>query len=63
MNLDLELVRRARELLGTRNATDTVHEALEAVLRREQLRSLAEWDLGGLTLADLRELRAPRAFE
>ena len=63
MNLDVELVRQARDVLGTRTATETVHEALEAVVRRKQLRSLSEWDLGGLTLEELRELRAPRTFE
>jgi Arc/MetJ family transcription regulator len=42
MNLDLALVAQARDLLGTRGTTDTVHRALEDVVRREKLRRLAE---------------------
>jgi Arc/MetJ family transcription regulator len=63
INLDLGLVRRAKELLGAENTTDTVHRALEEVIRRDALRSLAEWDFGGLTLEDLKEMRKGRTFE
>jgi hypothetical protein len=37
-----------------------VHRALEDVIRRDALRRLAEWDLGGMTLEDLRRIRRPR---
>jgi hypothetical protein len=37
-----------------------VHHALEEVIRTEALRRLAEWDLGGMTLEDLEQLRQPR---
>ena len=62
INLDLDLVSQARDVLKTRTATETVHGALEEVVRREAFRRLAEWDLDGLTLEDLDRLRgrAPR---
>jgi Arc/MetJ family transcription regulator len=60
LNLDLDLVAQARDVLETRGTTDTVHRALEEVIRREGLRDLAEWDLGGMTLEDLERLRRPR---
>lgn len=60
INLDSELVAQAREALKARNTTDTVHAALREVVRRDRLRRLAEWDLGGMTLDDLREMRRPR---
>jgi Arc/MetJ family transcription regulator len=60
INLDSELVADAREVLKTRNTTDTVHDALRDVVRRERLRRLGEWDLGGMTLEDLKEMRRSR---
>jgi Arc/MetJ family transcription regulator len=60
INLDLELVAEAREVLKTKNTTDTVHQALRDVVRREPLRQLAKWDLGGKTLEDLKEMRRSR---
>lgn len=43
LNLRLDLVAQVREILGTKGTTDTVNGALEEVVRREKLRSLAEW--------------------
>ncbi len=60
INLDTELVAQAREALQAKNTTDTVHTALREVVRRDRLRRLAEWDFGGMTLDDLREMRRPR---
>jgi hypothetical protein len=45
------------------NATDTVHRALEEVIRYDALRRLAEWDLGEMTLEELFEMRKGRTFE
>ena len=42
LNLDLELVAKAREALGSNGTTDTIHRALEDVIRREKLRWLAD---------------------
>lgn len=44
LNLDLDLVADARSVLGSTGTTDTVHRALEDVVRREKLRRLAEYD-------------------
>jgi Arc/MetJ family transcription regulator len=60
LNLDLDLVARARGVLETRTTTETIHRALEEAVRRDELRKLAEWDLGGMTLDDLERLRQPR---
>jgi Arc/MetJ family transcription regulator len=60
INLDSELVANAREVLKTRNTTDTVHDALRDVVRRERLKRLGEWDLEGLTLEGIKEMRRSR---
>lgn len=60
INLDTELVAEAREVLKTRNTTDTVHDALRDVVRRERLKRLGEWDLEGLTLESIKEMRRSR---
>jgi Arc/MetJ family transcription regulator len=62
LNLDFDLVEQAREVLQTSGTTDTVHKALEEVVRTEALRRLTEWDLGGMTLEDLEKMRQPRTF-
>ncbi|HUH15203.1 MAG TPA: type II toxin-antitoxin system VapB family antitoxin [Gaiellaceae bacterium] len=61
LNLDFELVAQAREALGSNGTTDTVHRALEEVVRQQKLRWLAERDFSELTPEKLRELRATRA--
>jgi Arc/MetJ family transcription regulator len=62
VNLDFDLVTQAREILHTNGTTDTVHRALEDVIRRDALKRLAEWDLGGMTLEDLERMRQPTHF-
>ena len=47
LNLDHELVGQAREILGSNGTTDTVHRALEEIVRQEKLRWLAEHDFSG----------------
>ena len=42
LNLDFELVARARAVLGTNGTTDTIHRALEETVRRELLAGLVE---------------------
>lgn len=42
LNLQLELVARAREILGTSGTTDTIHVALREIVRREQLKRLVD---------------------
>jgi Arc/MetJ family transcription regulator len=60
INLDSELVAEAREVLKTKNTTDTVHDALRDVVRRERLQRLTEWELEGLTLEGIKEMRRSR---
>jgi Arc/MetJ family transcription regulator len=43
VNLDFELVERAKTALGTSGTTETVNKALEEVWRLEAARQLAEW--------------------
>jgi hypothetical protein len=59
LNLDLELVSHARAVLNTRTTTETIHRALDEVVRREALKRLAEWT-PDMTLEDLERLRQPR---
>jgi Arc/MetJ family transcription regulator len=61
LNLDLELVRQAAEVLGTDRTTDTIHGALSDVVTRQRRRALAEHEFPGLTLESLAEMRKPRA--
>lgn len=59
LNLDFDLVAQARDVLSTRGTTDTIHRALEEIVRREALSELADWR-PDLTLEELEELRTPR---
>ena len=43
LNLRLDLVAQARDVLDTKGTTDTVNRALEEIVRREKLRRLTEW--------------------
>lgn len=56
LNLDLDLVAQAREILDTRTTTETIHRALDEVIRREALQKLAAWR-PDYTLEELFELR------
>ena len=46
INLDLDLVAEARDVLGTKTTTDTVHTALREAVRRERIERLLKrrWD-------------------
>ena len=56
--IDEALLQAAEQALGTSGPTGTVRAALEEVVRRAQLRSLAAWDLE-LAPAELDALRRP----
>jgi Arc/MetJ family transcription regulator len=60
LNLQLDLVARARDVLGTNGTTETIHRALEEVVRREHLRRLAEERFEDLNPEALERLRSPR---
>jgi Arc/MetJ family transcription regulator len=60
LDLDLDLVAQAQEVLGTSDTTETIHQALEEAVRRELLRRLARRAFEDLTPHLLAELRRPR---
>jgi hypothetical protein len=61
LNLDLVLVAEARSVLHTRGTTDTIHRALEDVVRRDRLQALTERTFEDLTPEALAKLRRTRA--
>lgn len=58
LNLDFELVDRAKAELGTSGTTETVHRALEEVARRAALQRLADRRFDHLEPDWLEKLRA-----
>ena len=61
LNLELDLVAEARAVLETHGTTDTIHRALEEVVRRERLRRLALEPFEDLTPEALERLRTWRS--
>jgi hypothetical protein len=43
LNLNLDLLEQARQELGTRGTTETIHRALDEVVRRAALERLSKW--------------------
>jgi len=62
IDLDVDLVRAAAEALGTTRTTDTVHAALDEVVRRRRRMDILEFR-PALDLADLDAMRADRFAE
>ena len=62
IDLDVELVRQAGEVLGTTRTTDTIHAALSDVVRRRRRMAILELR-PALTLEDLDAMRAHRFAE
>jgi Arc/MetJ family transcription regulator len=62
IDIDMDLVREAGIALGTTRMTETVHAALEEVVRRRRLLTLLELR-PALDLDDLRTMRAHRFAE
>ncbi len=62
INLDVFLVNEAKEVLDTKETTETIHRALKAVVRQERLRRLGRrrFDFAD---ADLQALRQPRTAD
>lgn len=60
VKLRLDLVAEASAILGTSSTIDTIHHALEEVVRRERLRCLADEPFADLTDEALQTLRATR---
>jgi Arc/MetJ family transcription regulator len=63
LNLDVDLVAEAREVLGTNGTTETIHRALQDVIRREHLRRLAAETFEDLTPEALEDLRRWRTAD
>lgn len=63
LNLDMELLARAQQELGTRTATDTIHRALEEAVNRARRRRLLDHDFSELTPEVIDEMRRPRFAE
>ncbi len=62
IDLDVDLVRKAAEALGTTRTTDTVHAALSDVVRRRLRMEIASLR-PALTLEDLDAMRSHRFAE
>lgn len=63
LNLDTDLLDRARDALGTTQVTETVHRALEEVVLARRRAWLASHDFEGLTPAAVEAMRQPRRFK
>jgi Arc/MetJ family transcription regulator len=63
VNLDEDLLRDAMEVLGTKQVTDTIHRALDEVVKRQRREWLLAHDLPDLTPEALERMRAWRTFE
>jgi Arc/MetJ family transcription regulator len=61
MNVDISLVSQAADVLGTHGTTDTVHAAMEDVVRRARRKRLAARDLSDLTPKELGQMRMSRS--
>lgn len=61
--VDTDLLSEAAEALDTKKTSETIRKALSEIVRRKRLESLLEWDLNGMTLEDLREMRKGRDFD
>jgi Arc/MetJ family transcription regulator len=61
VDLDVELVSAAKEALGTRRTSETLHAALREVVRARNRRRLLELETE-LTLDELEGMRAWRAL-
>lgn len=57
MNVDLDLVREAQDVLGTQGTTETVHAALREIVRRRRLERLLKHDFSNLDVEEIRESR------
>jgi Arc/MetJ family transcription regulator len=57
MILDIELLREAQEVLGTTEATETVHRALADVVNRRKRQIVLDYDFPGLTPEMIEEMR------
>lgn len=62
LNLDVDLIEEARHVLGTAQATETIHRALQEVIDRDKRSRLLDMGTGDLTPERLNEIRTNRTF-
>ena len=58
LNLDFELLNEAKQVLETRETTETIHRALSEVVRQARLRRLSARRFD-MTNEELKQLRTP----
>ena len=63
INLDVDLLDEASDVLGTSRMTETVHAAMSDVVRRRKLEALTKLEFPDMDLETLEELRRPRTFD
>ena len=63
INLNVDLLREASEVLGTSRMSDTVHAAMSDVVRRRKLEAVTELEFPDLDLETIKEMRRPRSFD
>lgn len=63
LNLDLKLIDEAQQVLGTTQATETIHRALREVVDRKKRQRLLDMGTGTLTPERLEEVRQNRSFD
>ncbi len=63
LNVDMELIMEAQQIVGTAQVTETIHRALRDVVDREKRRQLLSMDRGDLTPQRLEETRRNRSFD
>jgi len=59
LNLDFELVEKARAELGTNGTTDTVHRALDEVVKRAAITRLLEMRFDSMSNDEIERLSDP----
>jgi Arc/MetJ family transcription regulator len=63
LNLDFELVEKARAELGTNGTTDTVHRALDEVVKQAKIRRLLELRFDSMDNDEIERLGDPLEHE
>ena len=62
IDLDMDLIEEASRVLGTKKVTETVHAALDEVVRRRQRLALVDF-VPAIDLGDLDRMRSHRFAE
>jgi Arc/MetJ family transcription regulator len=63
INLDVDLLNEASEVLGTQRMTETVHAAMNDVVRRQKLEALTKLEFPDLDWETVKKMRRPRTFD